>query len=111
MIWHNIYSKLLRIFRSKSEEDLYKAFHNTDSISFKAAILLKLLHQRNKKFEEKIAQSESYPHEVEWEEIGDEMFTLLQMSEKVLFDVATQSHFMEQFIGKNYVKELKKLER
>ncbi len=111
MIWHNIHSKLLRLFRRKTDEDLYKAFHDTDSISFKAAILLRLLHQRNKKFEEKIAQSEIYPHEVEWEEIGDEMFTLLQMSEKVLFDVATQSHFMEQFIGKDYVKELKKLEK
>lgn len=108
-MWSNIYSKLLRIFRSKTDEDLYTDYYATDSISFKSAILLRLLSRRNKVFEKKIAQSVSYPHEIDWEEIGDEMFTLLQMSQKVLFDVVTQSHFMQEFIPVDYLNGLRKL--
>lgn len=109
-IWAKLFPKIQHAVRKISDRELYDAYHATDSISLKAVILYKLLVRRNKVFEEEIAKSVNYPHEVDWDCIGSEMFDLLAMSQKTLSDIVTTSKVMEEFIGEKYKEELKQLE-
>jgi hypothetical protein len=65
---------------------------------------------RLKYFESKIAESENYPHEVDWDDFGDEMFELLAMSEDLISTLICKSEVMEEFLKPDHIKELKKLE-
>lgn len=117
MRWINIFPKLLKVahvsqFRDeqeKSKATLYKLYENSDSISYRAVILSRLLLLRLKYFESEIAKSEQYPHEVEWEEFGSEMFDLLCMSTDLITTLITNSEVMEEFLKPDHVRELRKL--
>lgn len=114
--WSNILPKILKVAhvnrydQGKSKDTLYKLYRETDSISYRAVILSRLLILRLKYFESKIAESENYPHEVDWDDFGDEMFELLAMSEDLLSTIITKSAVMEEFLGPEHKKELRKLE-
>ena len=114
--WGKIFPKILKVAhvsryeQEKSKDELWKLYHETDSISYRAVILSRLLILRLKYFESKIAESENYPHEVDWDDFGDEMFELLAMSEDLITTIITKSEVMEEFLGPEHAKELRKLE-
>ena len=99
-----------RYEQEKSKDELWKLYNETDSISYRAVILSRLLILRLKYFESKIAESENYPHEVDWDDFGDEMFELLAMSEDLISTLICKSEVMEEFLKPDNIKELKKLE-
>lgn len=113
--WGNIFPKILKVAhvshreQEKSKEELYKLYGETDSISYRAVLLSRLLILRLKYFESKIAESEQYPHEIDWDDFGDEMFELLCMSEDMITTLITKSEVMEEFLSPDYNKELRKL--
>jgi len=118
--WHNLFTRILKVAhiscyercyeQEKSKDELWKLYHETDSISYRAVILSRLLILRLKYFESKIAESENYPHEVDWDDFGDEMFELLAMSEDLITTLITQSEVMGEFLKPDHIKELRKLE-
>ena len=105
--WSRLFPRILKVCRSKSYQDLYKAYNESDSISFKTVVLSRLLNRRMKVFEEKLAQSENYPHEVDWDAIGEEMFTLLEMCKSQLGIIITKSKVMEEMLSSNPYKDLR----
>ena len=116
--WGNIFPKILKVAhvnctepQEKSAKKLYKLYEESDSISYRAVILSRLLLLRLKYFESEIAKSEQYPHEVEWEEFGGEMFDLLCMSEDLITTLITKSEVMEEFLSPEYNSELRKLKK
>lgn len=107
--WTRLFPRILKACRSKSYEDLYKAYNENDSISFKTVVLSRLLNRRMKVFEDKLAQSANYPHEVDWDAIGEEMFTLLEMCKSQLGIIVTKSKVMEEMLNSNPYKDLRLL--
>lgn len=105
--WSRLFPRILNVCRSKTYEDLYKAYNESDSISFKTVVLSRLLNRRMKVFEEKLAQSANYPHEVDWDAIGEEMFTLLEMCKSQLGIIVTKSKVMEEILSSNLYKDLR----
>jgi hypothetical protein len=114
--WGKLFPRILivalvsRYEQEKSKDELWKLYNETDSISYRAVILSRLLILRLKYFESKIAESENYPHEVVWDDFGDEMFELLAMSEDLISTLICKSEVMEEFLKPDHIKELKKLE-
>lgn len=84
------FGRMLKKYRKHSEEDLYREWREEDSISRRAVILWKLLKKRLPHFESEIGKSQYYPHEVDWDEFGDEMFELLAMCEEQLSHMVTK---------------------
>lgn len=74
-----------------NEKEVHMLYEQTHDELVKMACLKKLLHLANKRFETVIAKSDSAPYEVAWEDIGDEMWNLLQMSEHVLGFIVTSN--------------------
>ena len=116
--WGNIFPKILKVAhvnrtepQEKSAKKLYRLYEESDSISYRAVILSRLLLLRLKHFESEIAKSEQYPHEVEWEEFGSEMFDLLCMSENLISTLITNSEVMEEFLTPEHNSELRKLQK
>lgn len=107
--WDSLFPRVLKVCRKKSYKDLYKAYNESDSISFKTVVLSRLLNRRMKVFEEKLAQSANYPHEVDWDAIGEEMFTLLEMCKSQLGIIITKSEVMEEMLNSNPYKDLRLL--
>ena len=116
-LWNTLLSKVFKATRTSifREEDgknmLYKQYEETDEIPLKALVLDKLLIHRIKHFEAEIAKSEQYPHEVDWDEIGDEMFNLLITAEDMLSTIVCRSSYMQDFLSRKYRKELDTLQR
>lgn len=108
-LWATLFPKTMKICREKTEKELYECYYNTDSISYGAVILYKLITRRLPHFEEEIAKSENYPHEVDWDVIGSEMFDLLSMCKKTLSNIVTSSEIMEEYLDDNYKEELRTL--
>ena len=117
-LWYRIFQKALKMARvrrdapkrDESKEVLWKLYEETDSIAYATLILSRLLLLRLPYFEEEIAKSEQYPHEVAWEDFGDEMFELLAMCSKQLSHIITQSEVMGEFLGSDHQKELRRLQ-
>ena len=116
--WGNIFPKILKVAhvnrtepQDKSKEELYQLYSKSDSISYRAVILSRLLILRLKHFEREIAKSEQYPHEVDWDEFAPEMFDLLCMSEDLITTLITMSEVMEEFLSPDYTDELKALRK
>ena len=107
--WSRLFPRILKVCKNKSYEDLYKAYNESDSISFKTVVLSRLLNRRMKVFEDKLAQSANYPHEVDWDAIGEEMFTLLEMCKPQLGIIITKSKVMEEMLNSNPYKDLRLL--
>lgn len=114
--WGKLFPRILKVAhvsqyeQEKSKDELWKLYNETDSISYRAVILSRLLILRLKYFESKIAESENYPHEVDWDDFGDEMFELLAMSEDLISTLICKSEVMEEFLKPDHIKELKRLE-
>ena len=116
--WGNIFPKILKVAhinctepQEKSARQLYQLYKHSDSISCRAVILSRLLLLRLKHFESEIAKSEQYPHEVDWEDFGGEMFDLLCMSEDLITTLITKSKVMEEFLSPDCASELRKLQK
>lgn len=107
--WSRLFPRILNVCRNKSYQDLYEAYNESDSISFKTVVLSRLLNRRMKVFEDELAQSENYPHEVDWDAIGEEMFTLLEMCKTQLGIIVTKSKVMEEMLSSNPYKDLRLL--
>ena len=112
--WGKLFPKVLDLahvsrYDPDSKDVLYKLYRESDSIAYRTVILSRLLNLRLKYFESKIAESENYPHEVDWEDFGDEMFELLAMSEDMLSTLITESKTMEEFLSPEHNKELREL--
>lgn len=115
--WGNIFPKILKVAHvsryepEKSKEELYRLYEKSDSISYRAVLLSRLLILRLKYFESEIAKSEQYPHEVDWDEFAPEMFDLLCMSEEMITTLITKSEVMEEFLSPDHLDELKNLRK
>ena len=115
--WGNIFPKILKVAHvsryesEKSKEELYRLYEKSDSISYRAVLLSRLLILRLKYFESEIAKSEQYPHEVDWDEFAPEMFDLLCMSEEMITTLITKSEVMEGFLSPDHLDELKNLRK
>jgi len=114
-LWHHLFPKILKVahisrYNPDSKEVLYRLYRETDSIAYRAVILSRLLILRLRYFESEIAKSENYPHEVDWDAIGDEMFNLLTMSEDMITTLITRSEAMQEFLKPNHLQELRRLQ-
>lgn len=114
-LWHHLFPKILNVahisrYNPDSKEVLYRLYRETDSIAYRAVILSHLLILRLRYFESEIAKSENYPHEVDWDAIGDEMFNLLAMSEDMITTLITRSEAMQEFLKPNHLQELRRLQ-
>lgn len=116
--WGSIFPKIAKVAhvnrtepQEKSKEELLQLYSKTDSISYRAVILSRLLILRLKHFETEIAKSEQYPHEVDWDEFAPEMFDLLCMSEDLITTLVTKSEVMEEFLSPDHSEELKSLRK
>lgn len=107
--WSMLLPRALKVCRNKSYKDLYKAYNESDSISFKTVVLSRLLNRRMKVFEDTLAQSVTYPHEVDWDAIVEEMFTLLEMCKSQLGIIITKSKVMEEMLNSNPYSDLRLL--
>lgn len=113
--WHSLFPKVLKLARvrreEKSKEVLWKLYEESNSIAYKTVILSRLLLLRVPYFEAEIAKSEQYPHEVNWEDFGEEMFELLAACTRQLSHIITTSEVMGEFLGEEgYGKELSRLQ-
>lgn len=108
-LWATLFPKTMKVCREKTEKELYECYYNTDSMSYGAVILYKLLARKIPFFEDEIAKSVNYPHEVDWDLIGMEMFDLLSMCKKTLENIVTSSEVMEEYLDDRYKDELKAL--
>ena len=114
-LWHHLFPKILNVahisrYNPDSKEVLYRLYRETDSIAYRAVILSRLLILRLRYFESEIAKSENYPHEVDWDAFGDEMFNLLAMSEDMITTLITRSEAMQEFLKPNHLQELRRLQ-
>ena len=115
--WSNIFPDVLKLSHvstfepEKSKETLWKLYHESDSMSYRAVLLDRLLLLRLKHFEAEIAKSEEYPHEIDWDSFGTEMFDLLAMCEDTLGTLITESGIMAEFLKPDHIEELEKLKK